>query len=1400
MWELDEFDPDYLLNRNAFAALPSDIHADVEGDQDPAHSVSTYSKMSGLLPFYQLSLMGWQATEKKREYANRVEAGSNTTFDEYSYRDYLMSYFARADRGLSKLSYNIASEDVKELYKIQIDAGKADTVGPRSFYNKVRESNKIRRSMLLNGWAIKDIEAAGRAMIFVQNARTFFDNADKHWDEYDNKQTQAEPSEPRIGRAQKEALAALVEEISRISTTAPANNDERKNLLSGLKERFASLGEILPEKMLKEFEVGYVYYSTVDSLDAAFAATLSASEAAFLGNADKLQSLGEKYPVNENTAYGQKDHDRDMKRHNNPPVPNGDRLENVERLDLPNVKDNDPAKRYNLESAYSAYMKDKTDEELQTCGRAIMQAINSLNDNIKNIIPADERDELRIRDLLGNRAELMYEEARNMAAGTSKGEKIPDILKNISDISNLYDNSIFTSILRRAAGNGVNIEDYRIQRKRDEIYRDFVAAFGDNLKSDFGFTHVPTPGEAKAYMKSREESDPARMGLYERKIQNVLFNIISSSSTKDDLWEKIADFESCLNSPYYNELIRLSTGRDFWHEAKSAIDTLSDPLRGMSGYARISDDKKLELFNKVSDIAKRLTNADTFKYFPDRMDDIANFMADGAFKGKGDSTLAEWGSGTIAGLEKEIRRKNPDRKMPNPSTRKGKDELLEEIMSGYRALDSFDEKIKYLSEYSQIYDSKFITTETKEALEELPRLVCNDAILDAEGVPDKEKIRNFCKNLGEFTARAEIARGGHSDAVSFFKKGDMVLESYGWFQREIMEEINSALGYIIDDPKITEKDGWAIVNHENKLKIDLPEATAMVKGYTRRYLMSASVSEADRAKWEAFNQDAYLRGNIKERGFKKYGAGDKDSFLQRFTSIACRESAVNLMKRHGKNLFIGQDEVDLLQALQKNLKAAPAQPENPEYTEMLEALAIHIEATKKVASSVNTAPVKAIEAHFESTDRLVAATEDYLKKIKGLGPRNETFIQAALCLYATDPTTYFFKNRFNKDDCKELNETIKERMKALRDEQKALRTAAERKQKLTAGFELRGSVLKERRLETNKKAILNYIKKKESGNLFNHTGTLEKLEREFISAEGDKKAAVRKMGAILNKRYAFGPELSKAVARQVYDRINAAGAPLDHKKYNDSTKFVQMAVDFAPSNAWRDFSISAKGDNKIDVYRLKATYRPEITKRDLNDFKAAAQGVDWNADLDVFLTNPDRMDRIQEMFVTKKAINVNSNEYKQAKSAFKNFQQTRNDLMKAIRKGKAEEAGRLYNAYKQGVEDLGIRMAAYHSHLGTEENGTEIDKKGSYAGMARLSAADITIEEMKAVSGKMSKEFNDALKEKKADVKSVTFAALYENVMREKNENVDGKRHKTAAKAAGEAILGIEKKTAQAMR
>ena len=169
------------------------------------------------------------------------------------------------------------------------------------------------------------------------------------------------------------------------------------------------------------------------------------------------------------------------------------------------------------------------------------------------------------------------------------------------------------------------------------------------------------------------------------------------------------------------------------------------------------------------------------------------------------------------------------------------------------------------------------------------------------------------------------------------------------------------------------------------------------------------------------------------------------------------------------------------------------------------------------------------------------------------------------------------------------------------------------------------------------------------------------------------------------------------------------------------------------------------------------------------------------------------------MFVTRKTINVNSEAYKQAKTAFKEFQQKRNDLMNAIRAGNVQEANGLYNEYKQGIENLGLKVCAYHNHLETKENGAEIERKGSYAGMARLSAAEVTIEEMKAVSEHMSEGFKNALEGKEAKVKSVTFAALYEEVMRDKNENVEGKRHKTAAKVAGKVIQESGKKNSRRM-
>ena len=64
------------------------------------------------------------------------------------------------------------------------------------------------------------------------------------------------------------------------------------------------------------------------------------------------------------------------------------------------------------------------------------------------------------------------------------------------------------------------------------------------------------------------------------------------------------------------------------------------------------------------------------------------------------------------------------------------------------------------------------------------------------------------------------------------------------------------------------------------------------------------------------------------------------------------------------------------------------------------------------------------------------------------------------------------------------------------------------------------------------------------------------------------------------------------------------------------------------------------------------------------------------------------------MFVTRKTINVNSEAYKQAKTAFKEFQQKRNDLMNAIRAGNVQEANGLYNEYKQGIENLGLKVCA----------------------------------------------------------------------------------------------------------
>ena len=148
-------DPDYLLSMAGHGALPESPHADVENDPDPAHSLTVQSKMSGLLPFHQMSLIGWQAIEKKLEYRDRAEAGGNTEYDEYSYRDYLMSYFAKTDRSVSKINHNMADPTVRNLYKTQVDQAATDTVGPRSFFNKVRGTNKIRRSMLLNGWPIK---------------------------------------------------------------------------------------------------------------------------------------------------------------------------------------------------------------------------------------------------------------------------------------------------------------------------------------------------------------------------------------------------------------------------------------------------------------------------------------------------------------------------------------------------------------------------------------------------------------------------------------------------------------------------------------------------------------------------------------------------------------------------------------------------------------------------------------------------------------------------------------------------------------------------------------------------------------------------------------------------------------------------------------------------------------------------------------------------------------------------------------------------------------------------------------------------------------------------------------------------------------------------------------------
>ena len=177
------------------------------------------------------------------------------------------------------------------------------------------------------------------------------------------------------------------------------------------------------------------------------------------------------------------------------------------------------------------------------------------------------------------------------------------------------------------------------------------------------------------------------------------------------------------------------------------------------------------------------------------------------------------------------------------------------------------------------------------------------------------------------------------------------------------------------------------------------------------------------------------------------------------------------------------------------------------------------------------------------------------------------------------------------------------------------------------------------------------------------------------------------------------------------------------------------------------------------------------------------------------LTDPDKMDRLRDMFASRKFINRNSDEYKHARDAFEQYARKRDALLGAIRDNRTkrpEELKAIAEDFYRHVEQLGRTMNDYLTHLAADRGGTDIDHKSQSAGKARVASARLVMEELKQYAEFLSQDFRNILNQHQLDdvqkVRVVSYNELYQKAFSNMKKTGDSNRHRKAAEKAADEL------------
>ena len=608
-----------------------------------------------------------------------------------------------------------------------------------------------------------------------------------------------------------------------------------------------------------------------------------------------------------------------------------------------------------------------------------------------------------------------------------------------------------------------------------------------------------------------------------------------------------------------------------------------------------------------------------------------------------------------------------------------------------------------------------------------------DSIQDMKGKLAVIADINVAENLG-------ITRPGYSDRVLKALTDHIMLDENGNVRPEA-QNIGQDIGELIGQYRLSAYRKIASSgNKDAKWSMELMRAEGLSSGFSFPEVFSREY-HVDITGFPAA-VDAYLKANSTEEernDMKTVGMSDSgDISRQRSYSLeaAYRKELMSSIPE----ITMGDDYIASLAGLKDGINQSLAAAEKYKNSEDIKSI------TGSIDSMMEQAALRTAINNQANVAKISVRTSS----------RIMNFMERE----ALDPAWHENKNEVRKSLLAALKFTDPEMADRYLQKEELLRARTE---EISRGKEL----------------ITDYFEAQSSSS----KDTLKKL----VEANGSNKTeSLAKMGAIIEKRYGLGKEISLELARGAKEAIDRIKERKEDpvSAFDSSAKLMKAALGSITALQMNRFEISKKGE------QVRAALKPLLNDERV---KFIDNTRHCSKTLKALLQDPGAFDRMKEMFDTKKnyrLLNWNSSEYNEAKKALDDFTKERDSLLKLAdsydgRELTEAEDKALNDQIDRANEKIAGCVDTLEKYI-RKEGMEDITNKSQGAGLARITGAkglaDIFIKADKDLADRFPDEIKQSVNKDKIKLRS--YSELYKEEYQKAEKEGTKDRHRNAAKSA----------------